>query len=130
MPVLGAASSAGRSGFSSTSNANSTNTETIAKFQAFLSEFREQEAFLYRDRLRANLLRREWTLEVEMAHLIGWNEDLAARCRTEPGDVVPLVSLAPPASARFLALGRRPRDGASSGRGERVSGRKLTLATR
>ena len=92
MPVLGAASSAGgRSGFSSSSNANSTNTDTIAKLQAFLSEFREHEAFLYRDRLRANLLRKEWTLEVDITHLIGWNEELAARCRTEPGDVVPLV---------------------------------------
>lgn len=51
------------------------------------------ESFLYRDRLRANLLRKEWTLEVEMGHLIGWDEELAARCRTEPGEVVPLVSL-------------------------------------
>ena len=107
MPVLGAASSAGRSGFSSSSNANSTNTETIAKFQAFLSEFREHESFVYRDRLRANLLRREWTLEVEMSHLIGWNEDLAARCRTEPGDVVPLVSLVFAAGTRRRVTARR-----------------------
>lgn len=50
---------------------------------------------MYRDRLRANCLRKEWTLEVEMTHLIGWREDLASRCRSEPGEVVPLVSLCP-----------------------------------
>lgn len=83
----------GRTGNSSASNANSTNTQTIESFYNFLTEFSDGESFLYRDRLRANLLKKEWTLEVEMGHLIGWNEELAARCRTEPGEVVPLVSL-------------------------------------
>lgn len=95
VPVLPPASNAtGRSGASATSNTNSTNTATIANFQAFLSSFRVNESFLYRDRLRANLLRKEWTLEVEMGHLIGWDEELAARCRTEPGEVVPLFEIA------------------------------------
>lgn len=91
MPVYGAGSNASTRA-SNASNANSTNTATITQLQTFLSEFRVNEAFVYRDRLRANLLRKEYTLEVEMSHLIGWNEDLAARCRTEPSDLVPLVS--------------------------------------
>lgn len=27
-----------------------------------------------------------------MGHVIGWNEELAGRLRSEPGDVIPLVS--------------------------------------
>jgi DNA replication licensing factor MCM5 len=77
------------------SNASSTgtrkNTTTVAQFQQFLTSFREHESFIYRDRLRANVLRKEYTLEIEMSHLIGWDEELASRCRTEPGEIVPLV---------------------------------------
>ncbi|ORY76848.1 MCM-domain-containing protein [Leucosporidium creatinivorum] len=95
VPVLGPNSNAtGRTGNSSTSNANATNTHTIEQLYNFLTEFSDGESFLYRDRLRANLLKKEWTLEVEMGHLIGWNEELAARCRTEPGEVVPLFEIA------------------------------------
>lgn len=94
VPVLGPGSNAtGRSNASgASSHANATNTETIRHLQQFLQEFRDNETFVYRDRLRANLLRREFTLEVEMGHLIGWNQELAARCRTEPGEILPLVS--------------------------------------
>lgn len=88
VPVYGSDLSA-RSG--SGSNGHVQNTQTIADFQQFINEFRENESFVYRDRLRANCLRKEWTLEVEMGHLIGWKEDLASRCRNEPGDVLPLV---------------------------------------
>ncbi|KAK4050316.1 minichromosome maintenance protein 5 [Microbotryomycetes sp. JL221] len=90
--VLGPASNA--SSRATNSNANMLNTETISKFQQFLQEFRENETFVYRDRLRANLLRREFTLEVDVAHLIGWNQELAARCRTEPTEIVPLFERA------------------------------------
>lgn len=50
-----------------------------------------------------------------MAHLIGWNEELAARCRTEPGDVVPLVS-----SLLFHLSTRRDVEGGET----RLSGRR------
>lgn len=94
VPVLSAAGTS-RSGFSTSSNSNTnlTNTATIAQLAAFLANFRISESFIYRDRLRANILRKEWTLEVEMAHLIGWDEGLAARCRSEPGEIIPLVRL-------------------------------------
>lgn len=92
VPVLGPASNA--SNRSNASNANSTNHETIGLLSQFLSEFSDGDAFPYRDRLRANLLKKEWTLQVEMSDLIAWNEQLAARCRTEPGEIVPLVSAA------------------------------------
>ncbi|GAA5847907.1 hypothetical protein JCM9279_003486 [Rhodotorula babjevae] len=78
---------------STATNTHSANTQTIADFQQFVTEFRENESFIYRDRLRANCLRKEWTLEVEMGHLIGWREDLASRARSEPGEVLPLFEI-------------------------------------
>ncbi|SCZ89828.1 BZ3500_MvSof-1268-A1-R1_Chr9g10610 [Microbotryum saponariae] len=95
VPVLPPASTTGGSFRSTGSNTQQqTNTATIKALQDFLTGYRENESFIYRDRLRANLLRKEYTLEVEVSHLIGWNEDLAARCRTEPGEVVPLFEVA------------------------------------
>ncbi|BGP26260.1 minichromosome maintenance protein 5 [Rhodotorula toruloides] len=94
VPVYGSDFS-GRTGASdATTISAQQNTQTIADFQQFVTEFRENESFVYRDRLRANCLRREWTLEVEMGHLIGWREDLASRCRNEPGEMVPLFEIA------------------------------------
>lgn len=90
VPVYGQSDVSARS---NASNSGALNTQTIAEFQQFVTEFRENESFVYRDRLRANCLRKEWTLEVEMGHLIGWREDLASRCRNEPGEVLPLVRL-------------------------------------
>lgn len=89
MPVYSEAS--GRSNASGSGQVD--NSKTISDLQQFVTEFREHDAFIYRDRLRANCLRKEWTLEVEMGHLIGWREDLASRCRNEPGEMLPLVSL-------------------------------------
>ena len=88
MPVYSEAS--GRSNASGSGQVD--NSKTISDLQQFVTEFREHDAFIYRDRLRANCLRKEWTLEVEMGHLIGWREDLASRCRNEPGEMLPLVS--------------------------------------
>lgn len=89
VPVYSEAS--GRSNASGSGQVD--NSKTISDLQQFVTEFREHDAFIYRDRLRANCLRKEWTLEVEMGHLIGWREDLASRCRNEPGEMLPLVSL-------------------------------------
>lgn len=65
--------------------------QTIARFTSFVQTFRIGESYVYRDRLRANVLRKEWTLEVDTSHVIGWDEDLAARLRSEPTDLIPLV---------------------------------------
>ncbi|GAA5841339.1 hypothetical protein JCM3766R1_005035 [Sporobolomyces carnicolor] len=94
VPVYGGPLSNASGASNANGNPGALNTKTIADFQQFITEFRDDEAFVYRDRLRANCLRKEWTLEVEMTHLIGWREDLASRCRSEPGEVVPLFEVA------------------------------------
>lgn len=45
----------------------------------------------YRDRLRSNLLAKQDVLEVDLDHLIAYNEELANRLRETPGEVMPLV---------------------------------------
>lgn len=45
-----------------------------------------------RDRLRANLLAKTYCLEVDLDHLIAYNEPLYNRLRETPGEIMPLVS--------------------------------------
>ena len=45
-----------------------------------------------RDRLRSNLLAKQYVLEVDLDHLIAYNEELANRMRETPADIMPLVS--------------------------------------
>ena len=44
-----------------------------------------------RDRLRSNLLAKQYVLEVDLDHLIAYNEELANRIRETPAEVMPLV---------------------------------------
>ena len=46
-----------------------------------------------RDQLRSNLLAKQNVLEVDLGHLIAYNEELANRVGETPADVLPLVSL-------------------------------------
>lgn len=43
------------------------------------------------DRLRANLLAKQHVLEIELEHLIAFNEELANRLSDNPADALPLV---------------------------------------
>lgn len=44
-----------------------------------------------RDRLRVNLLAKLYVLDVDLDHLIAYNEDLAHRIVDTPAEVLPLV---------------------------------------
>jgi DNA replication licensing factor MCM5 len=44
-----------------------------------------------RDRLRSNLLAKQYVLEVDLDHLIAYNEELANRIRETPAEIMPLV---------------------------------------
>lgn len=50
----------------------------------------------YRDQLRENVLVKQYYCDVDVAHLISYNEELAHKLSTEPANIIPLVrSLAP-----------------------------------
>lgn len=85
--------------------------ETIKQFWQFVQYFRVNETWIYRfvcysglcildaqsygstnrDRLRVNLLAKLYVLDVDLDHLIAYNEDLAHRIVDTPAEVLPLV---------------------------------------
>lgn len=88
------------------------NTEIIKAFKRFILEFRLDTQFLYRDQLRNSLLVKNYSLSVDMEHLIGYNEDLYKRLSDEPSDVIPLFEVAITQVAhRIMVLNKNSRDG-------------------
>jgi hypothetical protein len=56
----------------------------------------------YRDQLRANLLLRIDSLEVELRHVALYNDDLAHAIQDRPGDTLPLFELAAAKAAKKI----------------------------
>lgn len=44
-----------------------------------------------RDQIRENVLSKQYYCDVDIAHLIAYNEQLAHRLNNEPADIIPLV---------------------------------------
>jgi hypothetical protein len=44
-----------------------------------------------RDQIRENVLLKQYYCDVDIAHLISFNEELAHRLVTEPAEIIPLV---------------------------------------
>lgn len=58
----------------------------------FVQRFRQGNDYIYRDRLRANLLAKQNVLEVAIDHVALWNQNIAQTLVETPGDILPLVS--------------------------------------
>ena len=69
-------------------------TQTQTQLRQFILEFRLDNAFIYRDQLRQNALVRQYYCDVDLAHLISYNEELADRLTAEPTEIVPLFEAA------------------------------------
>lgn len=48
---------------------------------------------IYSDQLRQNVLVKQYFCDIDIAHLISYNEELAHKLTTEPADIIPLVSI-------------------------------------
>ena len=46
-----------------------------------------------RDQIRENVLVKQYYCDVDVAHLISYNEELAHKLTTQPGDIIPLACL-------------------------------------
>lgn len=57
----------------------------------FILEFHVDNVFLYRDQIRENVLSKRYFCDVDIAHLIAYDEQLAHRLNNEPGEIVPIV---------------------------------------
>ncbi|KAG7099528.1 hypothetical protein E1B28_001369 [Marasmius oreades] len=71
--------------------------ESPAEIESFLLDFilqyRVGEEFLYRDKLRGNLLLKEHVLEIDLRHVGLYNEELAYAIQERPTEILPLARL-------------------------------------
>ncbi|PWN20495.1 MCM-domain-containing protein [Microstroma glucosiphilum] len=79
----------------------------------FVQRFRQGNDYLYRDRLRANLLAKLNVLEVAVEHVALWNPTLAQSLTETPGEILPLFEKAVKRAARAILYpvstdGQRP----------------------
>lgn len=69
-------------------------TQTQALLREFILEFRLDNTFIYRDQIRENVLVKQYYCDVDIAHLISYNEELAHKLTTQPADIIPLFEAA------------------------------------
>jgi DNA replication licensing factor MCM5 len=63
------------------------------RFLSFIQNFRKNEnEYVYRDKLRTNILRKEYQLQIELEDLRNFDEELEEMLRKSPGEMIPLVS--------------------------------------
>ncbi|KFY15434.1 hypothetical protein V492_01987 [Pseudogymnoascus sp. VKM F-4246] len=68
--------------------------QILLKLQKFILEFQLGTAFIYRDQLRANVMKKQYFCDVDIGHLISFNEELAHKLVTEPAEIIPLFEAA------------------------------------
>lgn len=64
------------------------------EFCSFILEFYDDNKYLYRDQLRENILVRNYSLTVNMAHLIARSPVLGSKLTEEPTDLIPVFERA------------------------------------
>jgi len=68
-----------------------TNRQIQQELIDFILEFHLDNVFIYRDQIRENVLSKQYYCDVDIAHLIAYNEHLAQRLNNEPADIIPIV---------------------------------------
>ncbi|TFK76800.1 MCM-domain-containing protein [Pluteus cervinus] len=76
--------------------------ETERLLLDFLLQFRVGGEFIYRDKIRANLLLKQYLLEVDLRHISLYNDELAFAIQDRPTDVLPLFESAATKAARTI----------------------------
>ncbi|KAF8898425.1 MCM2/3/5 family-domain-containing protein [Infundibulicybe gibba] len=76
--------------------------ETEKLFLEFLLQYRVGGEFIYRDKLRGNLLLKQYVLEVDLRHVSLYNDELAHTIQDRPADVLPLFESAATKAARSI----------------------------
>ncbi|KAH7310320.1 MCM2/3/5 family-domain-containing protein [Rhexocercosporidium sp. MPI-PUGE-AT-0058] len=65
-----------------------------SQLMQFILQFRLDSVFIYRDQIRENVLLKQYYCDVDVGHLISFNEELAHRLVTEPAEIIPLFEAA------------------------------------
>jgi len=69
-------------------------TELQARLKEFVLAFQLDGSYIYRDQIRENVLVKQYYCDIDLAHLISYNEELAHRITSDPADTIPLFEAA------------------------------------
>ena len=69
-------------------------TEIQARLKEFVLAFQLDGTFIYRDQIRENVLVKQYFCDIDIAHLISYNEELAHKVTTDPTNIIPLFEAA------------------------------------
>lgn len=69
-------------------------TELQAKLKEFVLAFQIDGTYIYRDQIRENVLVKQYYCDIDLGHLISYNEELAHRLTNDPADTIPLFEAA------------------------------------
>jgi DNA replication licensing factor MCM5 len=75
-----------------TEDGENSNQQVTKDLVDFILQFHLDDVFIYRDQIRENVLSKQYYCDVDIAHLIAYNEELADRLNNEPAEIIPMVS--------------------------------------
>jgi DNA replication licensing factor MCM5 len=68
--------------------------QVLSQFKQFILQFWINNSYIYREQLRENVLVKEYSLTVDVGHILAFNEDLGQRLADEPSDMLPIFEKA------------------------------------
>ncbi|GME60470.1 Mini-chromosome maintenance DNA-dependent ATPase [Neofusicoccum parvum] len=71
-----------------------TNSHVQQQLVNFVLDFHIDNVFIYRDQIRENALIKQYYCDIDITHLISYNEELAHKLTTAPADLIPLFEAA------------------------------------
>ncbi|ATY60689.1 DNA replication licensing factor mcm5 [Cordyceps militaris CM01] len=74
----------------SSANTGDTRLQIQTQLETFVLDFRLDNNFVYRDQLRENAILQKYYCDVNINHLINFNEELAHKLASEPAEIIPL----------------------------------------
>ena len=84
-------------------------TEIQNKLKEFILAFQLDGAFIYRDQIRENVLVKRYYCDIDIAHLISYNEELAQKLRSDPAEILPLFEEALKQCTQRIVYPQQPR---------------------
>lgn len=69
-------------------------TEIKSKLKEFVLAFQLDGSYIYRDQIRQNVLLKQYFCDVDVAHLVSYDEELAHKLTSEPAEIIPLFEAA------------------------------------
>lgn len=82
--------------------------ELQSKLKDFVLAFQLDGSYIYRDQIRENLLVKQYFCDIDLAHLISYNEELAHNLTNDPAYIIPLFEAAIKQCAQRIVFPHNP----------------------